>query len=77
MPAGVLVTAPLPVPDWVTVNAYVFSAKVAVTPFASLIVTVHAPVPVHAPLQPVSVESLAVVAVSVTLVPELKLALHD
>jgi hypothetical protein len=77
MPAGVLVTAPLPVPDLVTVSANIFSAKVAVTLFASLIETVQVPVPVHAPLQPVNVESFAAAAVSVTLVPELKLALQD
>jgi hypothetical protein len=39
-------------------------------------VTVQLPVPVHAPLQPVNVEPVAGAAVRVTLVPELKLALH-
>jgi hypothetical protein len=41
----------------------------AVTDSAEVIVTVHAPVPVHAPLQPPNVEPLAAVAVSVRLVP--------
>jgi hypothetical protein len=71
MPAGALVTAPLPVPALVTVSARLFNPKLAVTLRASLIVTVQADVPVHAPLQPVNVESFAAVAVSVTLVPAL------
>ncbi len=64
-------------PAFVTARAYVVSVNVAVTLLASLIETVHAPVPAHAPLQPVNVESFAAAAVNVTLVPELKLALHD
>jgi hypothetical protein len=68
-PTGVLPTDPLPEPAFVTVSAKPFSANVAVTLRASLIVTVHDPVPVQAPLQPVNVESFADVAVSVTLVP--------
>jgi hypothetical protein len=52
-------------------------SNLAVTLLASLIETVQAPVPVHEPLQLVNVESFAAVAVNVTLVPELKLALHD
>ena len=43
--------------------------NVAVTDFAAFMVTVHAVVPVHAPLQPVKVESAAAVAVSVTAAP--------
>jgi len=38
--------------------------------------TVQLPVPVQAPLQPVNVEPAAGAAVRVTLVPELKFALH-
>jgi hypothetical protein len=38
------------------------------------IVTLHAPVPVHAPLQPANVEPAAAVGVSVTIVPVGKLA---
>ena len=36
---------------------------------AASIVTLHAPLPLHAPLQPVKVEPVAAVAVSVTTVP--------
>jgi hypothetical protein len=43
--------------------------NVAVTDFAVFIVTVHVPVPVQAPLQPVKVEPAAAVAVSVTEAP--------
>ena len=50
--------------------------NVAVTFCAAPMVTVQLPVPVHAPLQPVNVEPVAGAAVRVTLVPELKLALH-
>ncbi|HSB78889.1 MAG TPA: hypothetical protein VLM91_08885 [Candidatus Methylomirabilis sp.] len=46
------------------------------TLLAASTVTEHVPVPVHAPLQPVKVEVLAGVAVRVTLVPEVKLALQ-
>ncbi len=50
-------------------------AKVAVTFCAALMVTVHAPVPEHAPLQPVKEEPEAAVAVRVTNVPLSKDAL--
>jgi hypothetical protein len=43
--------------------------NVAVTAAAAFIVTTHGPVPVHAPLQPVNVDSPTGVAVSVTAVP--------
>lgn len=43
--------------------------KAAPTDFAASTVTTHAPVPVHAPLQPANVEPDAAVAVSVTEVP--------
>jgi len=69
MPAGALITDPLPAPDFVTASVELVRAKVAVTLRASLIVTVHDAVPVQAPLQPVNVESFVAVAVSVTLVP--------
>ena len=58
---------PLPVPNVFVVRAKeVCKANVAVTDLAAFMVTVHAPVPVHAPLQPVKVEPGAAVAVSVT-----------
>ena len=45
------------------------SAKPAPTLLASVIETVHVPVPVQAPVQPVKVEPVSGVAVSVTDVP--------
>src|SRR5207244_814751 len=75
IPAGELVTVPLPVPALLTVSAKVGRAKVAVTVVAALRVTVQAPVPEHPPpAQPVKVEPAAAVAVSVTAVPLVKLA---
>jgi len=69
MPAGLLVTVPLPVPVLDTVNAYAFSAKLAVTDLAASIVTMQAPVPEQPlPLQPVKVEPVAAEALSVTTV---------
>ena len=70
MPVGDEVTVPAPVPAFVTLSANVDVAlKVAVTARAAVIDTVQAPVPVHAPLQPVNVEPLAAAADSVTDVP--------
>src|SRR5262245_21921855 len=50
--------------------------KVAVTERAAVIETVHAPLPLQAPLQPPKVDPLAAEAVSVTEVPLLKFAAH-
>jgi hypothetical protein len=75
MPAGALLTVPLPVPDFVTVSAkeVVGNVNVAVTEVAALIVTVHVPVPAQPPpLQPVKVEPVAGVGVKVTTVPLVK-----
>src|SRR5207245_2717860 len=70
MPAGVLVTVPLPVPALVTVRAEVGTSKVAVTAVAAETFTVQAAVPEQPPpLQPVKVESAVGVAVSVTTAP--------
>src|SRR5207247_6584939 len=49
IPAGELVTVPLPVPALLTVSAKVGRAKVAVTVVAALRVTVQVPVPEHPP----------------------------
>jgi hypothetical protein len=46
--------------------------NVAVTDFDAFIVTVHPPIPVHAPPQPANVEAPFGVAVRVTLVPSSK-----
>jgi hypothetical protein len=72
IPAGALVTVPLP--DTPTVSVWedwvwVCWVNVAVTVAADVNVTLHEPVPVHAPLQPVNVEPVAATAVSVTAVP--------
>ena len=70
MPAGALVTLPLPVPEFVTLSVKDDCTKLAVTVWAALIVTVHVPVPVQPPpLQPLNVEPAAGVAVNVTAVP--------
>jgi len=70
IPAGVLVTVPTPVPALVTVRANVGRSKVAGTVVAADIVTVQEPVPEQLPpLQPLKVDPVAGVAVSVTAVP--------
>ena len=75
IPAGLLVTVPLPAPDLPTVNVKDRSVNEAVTEDAALMDIVHVvPVPEQPPLQPVNVEPVAGVAVSVTEVPEEKLA---
>jgi hypothetical protein len=51
-------------------------AKVALTLWDWLMVTVQAPVPLHAPLQPVKAAPEAAVAVRVTVAPLGKLVLH-
>lgn len=68
MPAGLLVTFPVPVPASVTVSGK-RSLKVAVTDSDALKVTEHVPVPEHAPLQPVKTDPAATFAVKVTMVP--------
>ena len=63
------VTAPLPVPDFVTVRMYELSVNVAVTLAAIVIVTVHAAVPLQPPpLQPANVDPADGAALSVTVV---------
>src|SRR6058998_1634162 len=70
MPAGALVTVPVPFPNLVTERAKVGAVNVAVTLWATLMVTVQVPVPVQPPpLQPVKVEPAAGAAVRVTIVP--------
>jgi hypothetical protein len=76
MPAGLLLTVPLPLPVLVTVRVY-SDVKLALTACAALIVTTHAPVPLHpAPLHPENADPLAGVAVKVTCVPLTNAALH-
>ena len=74
-PAGVLETAPVPVPFFVTLSAKVgigFVLKVAVTDCTALMVTTHDPAPVQAPFQPAKLEPASGVAFSVTLEPLVK-----
>jgi hypothetical protein len=69
-PDGADVTVPVPVPALVTLSAKVVAVvNVAVTERAAVIDTVHEPVPVHAPPQPVNDEPPAAAAVSITDVP--------
>src|SRR5436309_13322763 len=64
MPAGALVTVPLPTPLELTVSVKDWIANVAVTEVAALIVTVQVPVPEQPPpLQPEKVEPAAGAAV--------------
>ena len=72
MPAGLLVTVPVPVPFFVTVKFTGVAVKVAVTEVAAFTVTAHVPVPEHAPLQPAKVEPAAGAAVRVTAVAGVK-----
>src|SRR5213596_1955879 len=75
IPAGELVTVPLPLPALLTVSAKLGRLKVAVTVVAAETVTTQVPVPEHPPpLQPLKVEPMAGLAVSVTAVPLVKLA---
>jgi hypothetical protein len=77
MPAGALVTVPLPLPALATVSAKDVCSKVAVTEEVPLIVTAQVPVPEQpAPVQPVKVEPAAGVAVKVTAVPLANAAEH-
>jgi len=53
MPAGLLVTVPLPVPARATVTVALAGVKATVIDFAAFIVIVHVPVPEQpAPFQP-------------------------
>ena len=68
MPAGLLVTAPVPVPLRATVSTGLIAEKAAPAAVAAVMVREQVPVPLHAPVQPVKVEPAAGVAVSVTAV---------
>ena len=71
-PAGLLVTVPLPVPDFVTVRVYCCCCccvNIAVTVLSLVMDTVQAPAPEQAPDHPVNVEPKSGVGVNVTLVP--------
>jgi hypothetical protein len=67
MPAGLLVTVPLPVVETVS---WCCATKVAVTVLSWLMVTSQAPEPEHPPLQFPKREPLAAAAFRLTGVPE-------
>jgi hypothetical protein len=69
IPAGELATVPVPVLDTVRVKGPLFVLKFALTDFAASMVTLQAPVPLQAPLQPANVEPESGVAVRFTTVP--------
>jgi hypothetical protein len=74
MPAGELVTVPLPVPAFATVRLKLWRLKVAVQVVLAVIVSDPLEQPV--PDQPAKTELEAGVAVSVTIVPLSRLAEH-
>jgi hypothetical protein len=79
IPAGVLVTVPVPVPAKVTdmvTDVVTAAEKVAVTESAALRVTLQAALPVHAPLQPEKALLVPGVSVRVTWLFCGKLAEH-
>ena len=77
MPAGLLVTVPVPVPALFTVRMEGTALNVAVTDLLALITTVHVPVPLHPlPFQPPKVDPAAGIAVNVTEVPLVKAKLQ-
>ena len=71
MPAGDDVTVPVPLPVFLTLRPYLrlLRVKVALTVFAASMVTRQAPVPEHAPPQPVKIDPGELVAVRLTIVP--------
>jgi hypothetical protein len=66
IPAGSDFTRPVPLPAPATLNVCAGPVNVAVTERAWSIVTAHAPVPEHAPLQPAKVLPPLGLAVNVT-----------
>jgi len=76
IPEGVLVTVPVPAPLLATVRVKSpgLAVKFALTDFAASMVTLQAPVPLQAPLQPANVEPGSGVAVKLTAVPLAKSA---
>ena len=71
IPAGLLVTVPVPVPVLAIERLNVCKLNVAVTDLAASMMTVHVPVPEQAPLHPTKMELAAGAAVNVTDVPAL------
>jgi hypothetical protein len=76
MPDGLLVTVPVPVPDNVTVSVAAVRLNAAPTDVLPLTVTVHEPVPLHAPDHPANAEFVPAVGVRVIWVPGLNPAIQ-
>lgn len=76
IPAGLLETLPLPLPERVTVKVAAVKLNEALTDSLPLTVSVHEPVPLHAPDHPANAEFVPAVAVSMTSVPGLNAALQ-
>jgi hypothetical protein len=76
IPAGELATVPVPAPVLATVRVKGpgLAVKLALTDFAASMVTLQAPVPLQAPLQPANVEPESGVAVKFTTAPLSKFA---
>src|SRR5580704_8049062 len=73
MPAGELVTVPLPVTNTDIVG---FGTKIALTDSAAFIATMQLPKPLQAPLQVLKLQPLAGAAVNVTCDPPVNVPLH-
>jgi hypothetical protein len=66
IPRGELEMDPLPEPSIAALSVNVFKANDALTAVSEIIVSAHAPVPPHAPLQPRKTEFAEGVALSVS-----------
>ena len=69
IPAGALVTVPVPFPEVRTSRVWVTAAKVALTDLAAVMVTTQPALPLQSPPQLTKLAPAAGVAVSVTTVP--------
>lgn len=78
IPAGALVTVPLPLPVLFTCKALVLGGglNVAVTVWLPFMTTLQGPVPLHAPPQPAKVDPPVAFAVKVTALPAVKFAVQ-
>ena len=74
IPAGLLMTVPVPLPVLLIVSVVGAAVKVAATVCVPFMTTTQGPVPLQAPPQPAKVEPPVGVAVSVTVLPLAKLA---
>jgi hypothetical protein len=69
IPAGELVTVPVPVPVLLTFRVWVTAVNVAVTERFTVIETVQVPVPEQSPFHPAKTEPDAAVWLKITEVP--------